>query len=102
MLFHVTMTHTEDNCPVYHREHMPEVLDSFENLEAVGEQLNVKLHYFTMCGPTHVAFVLLEAPDLTTVSRFVFSVKMKQQIDIVPVEHLSDTIAMARAATASG
>ena len=48
------------------------------------------------------AFVLLEAPDLTTVSRFVFSVKMKQQIDIVPVEHLSDTIAMARAATATG
>jgi hypothetical protein len=55
-----------------------------------------------MCGPTHVAFVLLEAPDLTTVARFVFSVKMKQQIDTVPVELLGDTIATARAATAFG
>ena len=99
MLFHVTMTHTEDNCPIYHREMMPDVLASFENLEDIGEKLNVKVHYFTMCGPTHVAFVLLEAENLSAVSRFVFSVAMKQQISIVPVEHLSDTLAMARAAT---
>ena len=99
MLFHVTMTHTEDNCPIYQREMMPDVLASFENLDDLGEKLNVKVHYFTMCGPTHVAFVLLEAENLSAVSRFVFSVAMKQQISIVPVEHLGDTLAMARAAT---
>jgi hypothetical protein len=55
-----------------------------------------------MCRPTHVVFVLLEAPDLTIVTRFVFSEKMKQQIDIVTVELLGDTIATARAATAFG
>lgn len=99
MLFHVTMTHTEDNCPIYHREMMPDVLASFENLDDLGEKLNVKVHYFTMCGPTHLAFVLLEAENLSAVSRFVFSVAMKQQISIVPVEHLSDTLAMARSAT---
>ena len=99
MLFHITMTHTEDNCPIYQREMMPDVLASFENLDDLGEKLNVKVHYFTMCGPTHVAFVLLEAENLSAVSRFVFSVAMKQQISIVPVEHLGDTLAMARAAT---
>ena len=100
MLFHVTMTHTEDNCPIYHREWMPELLKSFENLEVLGNELNVKPHYFTMCGPQHVAFVLLEADNLSAVSRYVFSIAMAQKIDIVPVEHLHDTIAMARAATA--
>ena len=100
MLFHITMTHTEDNCPIYQREMMPNVLASFENFEAVCGELNVKLLYFTMCGPDHVAFVLLEADSLSAVSRCVFSIAMRQQISIVPVEHLSDTIAMARAATA--
>jgi hypothetical protein len=99
MLFHVTMTHSADNCPIYQPEKMPAVLASFENLDDFGEKLGVKVHYFTMCGPTHVAYVLLEADNLSAVSRFAFSIAMKQQIDIVPVEHLSDTIAMARAAT---
>jgi hypothetical protein len=98
MLFHITMTHTEDNCAVYHREIMPGVLEAFENLEALGEELNVKLHYFTMCAPDHVAYVLLEADALSAVSRYVFSIPMQQKITIVPVEHLQDTIAMARAA----
>ena len=94
------MTHTEDNCAIYNREMMPEVLDAFENLETLGKKLNVKLHYFTWCGPDHVAFVLLEADALSAVSRYLFSIPMQQKITIVPVEHLHDTIAMARAAVA--
>ncbi len=100
MLFHVTMTHTEENCAIYHREMMPAVLEAFENLEALGKELNVKLHSFTMNGPAHVAYVLLEADALSAVSRYLFSIPMPSKIDIVPVEHLQDTIAMARAATA--
>jgi hypothetical protein len=100
MIFHVTMTHTEDNCPIYHREMMPETLEASENLEELGKELNIKLHYFTWCSPNHVAFVLLEADTLSAVSRYVFSIPMPQKINIVPVEHLHDTIAMARAATA--
>ncbi len=30
MLFHVTATHTEDNCPGYHPEQMPAVLEAAE------------------------------------------------------------------------
>ena len=100
MLFHVTMTHTEDNCSMYHREMMPAVLEAFENLESLGKELNVKLHYFTWCAPAHVAYVLLEADALSAASRYLFSIPMPAKIDIVPVEHLRDTIAMARAATA--
>jgi hypothetical protein len=78
---------------------MPGVLKAFENLEALGKQLNVKLHYFTMPGPDHVAFVLLEADTPSAASRYVFSVPMPAKNSIVPVEHLNETIAMARAAT---
>ena len=99
MLFHVTLTHTEDNCPVYHREKMPEVLKSFENLEAVGKELNVKTHYFNWCGPAHVAFVLLEADSLSAVSKYIFSIPLVQDADVVPVEDLAQTIAMAKAAS---
>ena len=99
MLFHVTMTHTEDNCAIYHKEMTPAVLESFTHLEALGKELNVKLHYFTVCGPAHVFFVLLEAETLSAVSRYVFSIPMPQKIDIVPVEHLLDSVTMAKAAT---
>jgi hypothetical protein len=101
MLFHITMTHTEDNCPIYQSEMMPGVLEAFENLEALCKELNVKLHYLTWCGPEHVAFGLLEADTLSAISRLVFSIPMPQKTNIVPVEHTHDVIAMAKAATAS-
>ena len=100
MLFHVTMTHTEDNCAVYRPEMMPGIFQAYENLEALGKELNVKLHYFTWCAPDHVAFVLLEADTLSAASRYLFSIPMPQKITLVPVEHLHDTLAMARAARA--
>jgi hypothetical protein len=100
MLFHVTMTHTEDNCPVYHREKMPGVIEAQENLSELEKELNIKLHYFTWCAPDHVAFVLLEADTLSAVSQYVFSIPMPQETKIVPVEHLHDAIASVKAATA--
>ena len=100
MLFHITMTHTEDNCAIYHSEMMPAVLEAFENLDALGKELNVNLHYLTWCGPNHVAFALLEADTLSAISRYVFSIPMPQKTNIVPVEHMDDVIATAKAATA--
>ncbi|MEE9167534.1 MAG: DUF3303 family protein [Candidatus Neomarinimicrobiota bacterium] len=96
MLFHVTMTHSEDNCPGYERERMPEILRSFENLKAVGKDLDVKLHFFVWCPPDHVAYVLLEADSLNRISRFAFSIPIRQEIKIVPVEQIEDTVTMAK------
>ena len=42
----------------------------------------------------------MDADSLSAVSRYVFSIPMPQKISIVPVEHLHDTLAMARAAAA--
>ncbi len=97
MLFHVTMTHTEDNCPGYHRERMPEVLEAFESGEAIAKELNVKVHSFVWCPPDHVAFVLLEAYNLNAISRYVFSIPILQDTKVVPVEHIHETVDMAKA-----
>ena len=44
MLFHVTMIHSEDNCPAYHTQWMPEVLASMEKLKEKGKELSIKVH----------------------------------------------------------
>ena len=40
MLFHITATHTTENCPGYHRERMPEVIAAMENLETLAKELD--------------------------------------------------------------
>ena len=97
MLFHVTMIHTEDNCPVYYREKFTEVIEAFDNLEALGKELNVKTHFLVTCAPDHVIFALLEADSLAAVSRYIFSIPMPQDTKIVPVEDQQTTVAMAKA-----
>jgi hypothetical protein len=101
MLFHVTMIHSEDNCPVYHRELAPAVMEAFDGLDGLSKELHVKIHYFTWCALDHEAYVLLEGDNLSNVSRLLFSIPMRQDIRIVPVEHLEDTIAMAKEVSGS-
>ena len=96
MFFHATMTHTEDNCPGYQREMMPEVLEAFEKLESLANELNIKRHSLVWCPPDHLAFALLEAESLSAVSRYLFSIPIRQDIKVVPVEHMEDTMVMAK------
>jgi hypothetical protein len=100
MLFHVTMTHTEDNCPAYHTEWMPEVLASMEKLEEIGKELNVKAHALLWGAPAHVAFAVLEADSLVSIGRYLNSIAIKQDFEITPVENLSDVIKFGKAALA--
>ena len=102
MLFHVTMTHTEDNCPVYHREKLGELLAAFANLRELGKKLDVKSHFNVMCGLDHVGFALLEADSLNAVTRYVFSVPIHQKTSLVPVMTLEDAMAMGKAIEAQG
>jgi hypothetical protein len=47
-----------------------------------------------------VFFLLLEVDTISAVDKYVFSIPMPQQIDVVPVEGLRQAVAMAREATA--
>jgi hypothetical protein len=100
MLFHVTMTHTADNCPAYHTERMPMVITSLENLEEVGKKLNVKAHALLWGAPEHVAFAVLEADSLGTIGRYLNSIAITQEFKITPVQHVSDVVEFGKAAMA--
>ncbi len=101
MLFHVTMTHTADNCPAYHTERMPEVITSLENLVDVGEKFNIKTHALLWGAPDHVAFAVLEADSLVAIGRYLNSIAIAQEFKITPVEHVSDVVEFGKAAIAA-
>jgi hypothetical protein len=99
MLFHVTMTHTADNCPAYHTDKMPALLASLEKLDQVGRELNVKALEMLWGAPEHVAFAVLEADSLGSLGRFLNSIALTQEFKITPVSNVSELIAFGKAVT---
>jgi hypothetical protein len=100
MLFHVTMTHTADNCPSYHTERMPEVLASLDKLEEVGRETKVKAHALLWGAPGHAAYAVLEADSLLAIGRYLNSIAITQEFEITPVQNVSDVIAYGKAVMA--
>ena len=79
---------------------MPEVLASFDKLEVLGSELNVKAHALLWGAPAHVAFAVLEADNLLSVGRYLNSIAIKQDFEITPVQNLSEVIEFGKAAMA--
>ena len=100
MLFHVTMTHTADNCPAYHSEMGPAFIASMDKLEAFGKELNVQAHALVWGAPDHVAFAVLEADSLSAVARYLNSIAIKQDFRITPVQNVSEVVEFAKAVAA--
>ena len=100
MLFHVTMTHTPDNCPAYHTERMPELLASMERLEEVGRETNVTAHALLWGAPDHVAFAVLEAESIGAIGRYLNSIALMQDFKITPVQKVADLVEFGKAAIA--
>ena len=51
MLFHMTATHTEDNCPGYNPELMPAMVEAIEKSDAVAGDLGIKVHFLVNGSP---------------------------------------------------
>ncbi len=97
MLYHVTMTHTPDNCPAYQRERMPEVIASLEKFEAVAKEANVKIHSALWGAPDHVAYAILEADNLGAMARVLNAIAIKQEFRITPVQTVKEVIETGKA-----
>lgn len=102
MLFHVTMTHSADDCPAYHTEKMPDLLSSLERLEEVGKELGVKAHTLLWGAPEHVAFAVLEAESLGAIARYLNSIALTQDFTITPVQNVAALVEFGREAIARG
>jgi hypothetical protein len=71
MLFHITSTHTEENCPGYDQERMPAVREAFARRDEIAQLHNVKLHWFLSTAPDHTFYTLVEAQQQTDVDLFI-------------------------------
>src|SRR5882762_9067590 len=78
MLFHVTLTHSQEDCPGRRPDDIPELIGPAERLDALGTELSVTPHsvvWGAACilwaEPRHVAYALLEAANLEAVERYV-------------------------------
>ena len=71
MLFHLTATHTPDDCPGYNPDRMPEFLAAGPALQEKAKELNIKVLFNVNGAPEHVSFLLLEADDPYSVALFV-------------------------------
>ncbi len=92
MLFHLTMTHTPNDCPGYNREKMPELAAALENIEAVCKELGVKCHFLVEGAPEHVSYALIEADNYGAVLGFVHQIPIRQDFKVTVVQHAQDLL----------
>ena len=96
MLFHITATHTEDNCPGYNQDLMPGVVEALENAETLAGALGIKIHSMLSGAPEHVTFPVLETDNSAVLARFTSSFPFKQDFKITPVVPERELIELAK------
>ena len=87
MLFHVTATHTPDDCPGYNRDKLPELLEASKRIPAKAKELNIKVLFNVNGAPDHVSYLLLEADDPYSIALLVTETPFKQDFKVTAVEH---------------
>ena len=97
MLFHLTMTHTPDNCPGHNKEQMPALIASLEKLGGLAGELNLKVQFLLWGAPEHVAYALIEADSPGKLARYVLAMDIKQDVKVTPVQNMDEVIAMGKA-----
>lgn len=93
MLFHVTMTHSTDNCPGYlppdeQKKFLAETEKGFD----VAKQMNIDIQ-FMVAGVGHTMYALIEADNFLKLNNFLGRMPFKQDIEAIPVGHAKDIVA---------
>ncbi len=97
MLFHVTATHTEDNCPGYNVELIPDVLKGIEAREKFAGKRNLKLLGFWSAAPEHTFYAIVEGDSLSDISMFFDDVTpFKQAFRVTPVIAGADLVNLGK------
>jgi len=99
MLFHVTMTHTPENCPA---QLPPDKQKKFfaqaEKMQKGAQKMGIKIH-FMVGGVGHIMYALIEADSFDAMNMFFTPMELKQDYQVEPVGHVKDIIAAFRAKT---
>lgn len=92
MLFHVTMTHSTDNCPLYlPPDEQKKLIAEAEKMFDAAKQQNIRIH-FMVTGVGHVMYALVEADSFIALNSFFGSIPFKQDLQAEPVGELRDVM----------
>jgi hypothetical protein len=92
MLFHITITHTADNCPGFNPEIAAKSMEVGEKIPEMAQKLNVKVHFMVSGLPEHVEYALLEAAGPVELGAFLSQYPYKVDFKVTPVEHMATAI----------
>lgn len=96
MLFHVTMSHTPENCPACDPEKMKEAMAAGEKMESVAKELNIKVHFMVTEVVGHTVYGLVETDNPDSLARFFGGIPFPQDVKATPVEPLQQMIARSK------
>jgi hypothetical protein len=96
MLFHVTLTHSEDECPGYNRDKLPELPAASDDPHNVAAELGPKIHFNVNGAPEHVGFMLVEADNPFIMARIVTTIPFKQSFKVTAVLNEAELMEGAR------
>jgi hypothetical protein len=104
MLFHVTITHRQDDCPGRYPGESPWLIDSADQVEALANELSITQHSLAWgaacilwAEPEHVAYALLEAANLEAIQHYISAlVPTGWTTRVLPVFWLPSQLAMVR------
>ena len=87
MLFHVTATHTPDDCPGYNHDTIPALIEASKGIPAKAEELSIKILFSVNAAPEHVTFLLLEADDPYSIALLLTEIPFKQDFKVTAVDY---------------
>ena len=96
MLFHITMTHSSDNCPMHLTpDELKKFFDKAEKMFDAAKQQNINIHFF-VGGVGHVMYALIEADSFNAINSFFGGMQFKQDLQVEPVGNVKDIITAFR------
>lgn len=90
MLYHVTATHSPDNCPHYDPDLKEEMQQGMMTVDDVARELGVTIRFMVSAAPDHVFYSLLEADDFTAIQQVLTALPLRQEFTITPVVVLKE------------
>lgn len=94
MLFHITMTHSPDNCPANSPPlEQKEFFAQAEKMQDTAKEMNIDIK-FIVAGVGHTMYALMEANSFIDLNSFLSGMPFKQDIQAEPVGYAEDIISV--------
>ncbi len=89
MLFHITMTHTPEDCPLYaSEEEGAEFRAALADLSGALKKHEIDLRFLVNGAPEHVFYALLEAGNMDSVVGFLGAFPLRQDLKVTAVRQI--------------